>query len=410
MMNSHCRICGTLLAHTFVDLGESPLANAFLAPHELERTEPFYPLHTYVCDTCCLVQLDQITSPASIFKHYLYLSSYSTSWLRHAEQYTDMAIQRFQLNAESQVIEIASNDGYLLQYFHQRGIRTLGVEPASNVAQLARDKGIATKTEFFGQRLAEDLVMREGVYGDLIVANNVLAHVPDVHDFVAGLKRLLHPEGTITIEFPHVLNLIRYKQFDTIYHEHFSYFSLFSVQHLLSKHGLTVVDVEQLTTHGGSLRLYVMHDEANRSAASAVQEIQDRERLFGLHDWRTYTSFAQQVEKMKEDIVRFMTDVHHQGKLIVGYGAPAKGNTLLNYCRVNPDLLPFTVDQNPYKQGMYLPGSRIPIRAPEELKRARPDYVLILPWNLKEEIMEQCDYIREWGGKFVVPVPEIEVV
>ncbi|WP_268626198.1 class I SAM-dependent methyltransferase [Paenibacillus alvei] len=409
-MNSHCRICGTQLVYTFVDLGQSPLANAFLTPEELGDAEPYYPLHSYVCDTCCLVQLDQFASPASIFKHYLYLSSYSTSWLKHAEQYTDMAIRRFQLNGDSQVIEIASNDGYLLQYFHQQGIRTLGIEPASNVAQLARDKGIPTKAEFFGQRLAEDLVKDEGISGNLIVANNVLAHVPDVQDFVAGLKRLLHPEGTITIEFPHVLNLIRYKQFDTIYHEHFSYFSLFSAQQLFSMHGLQVTDVEELSTHGGSLRLYIMHEDKDRLAAAAVQKVLEQERQNGLHDWRAYTAFAQQVEQMREDIIRFMMETRNQGKLVAGYGAPAKGNTLLNYCGFHTAWLPFTVDQNPYKQGLYLPGSRIPIHNPEELKRVRPDYVLILPWNLKEEIMEQCAYIREWGGKFVIFVPEIEVV
>lgn len=408
-MKSQCRICDSGLTRTFVDLGASPLANSFIDPQELKRMEPYYPLHAYVCESCYLVQLGQIASPKHIFEHYLYFSSYSSSWLRHAEEYVDMALRRFSLHSDSQVIEIASNDGYLLQYFHQRGIRTLGIEPARNVAEISRGKGIPTRTEFFGEWLAAQLV-QDGIRGDLIIANNVLAHVPDLHDFLAGLRRMLHPEGMITIEFPHLLNLIRYNQFDTIYHEHFSYFSLIALQQAFSRHWLKVVEAEEIATHGGSLRLFVTHESSSHPVSASVDKVIELERQYGLDEVSVYAQFAWKVERMRIDIIRFFLDVLDKGKTIAGYGAPAKGNTLLNYCRINRLWLPYTVDRNSHKQGLYLPGSRIPIKDPAELRRTKPDFVLILPWNLRDEIMEQCAYIREWGGKFVVLVPEVEVM
>lgn len=409
MVNLQCRICNSILTQKFIDLGTSPLANSYVASQQINSMENYYPLYVYVCDACYFVQLGEIASPTHMFEHYLYLSSYSSSWLRHAENYSVMAINRFQLTSDSQVIEIASNDGYLLQYFHQRGIKTLGIEPAHNVAQISKGKGIPTRSEFFGERLAEQFV-QEGLRGTLIIANNVLAHVPDLHDFIRGLKKLLHPKGIITIEFPHLLNLIRYQQFDTIYHEHFSYFSLLALQQVFLKHTLKVVDVEEIVTHGGSLRLFVTHDYSDEPVNANVNKIIEKERQYGLHKMSTYTQFGYKVEQIKIEIIQFFIDAIRSNKTIVGYGAPAKGNTLLNYCGITKVWLPYTVDQNPYKQGLYLPGSRIPIKKPNELKRTKPDYVLLLPWNLKDEIIEQCAYIRDWGGKFVVFIPDVEVI
>ncbi|MCG7318923.1 class I SAM-dependent methyltransferase [Brevibacillus laterosporus] len=409
MSDKQCRFCNSLLTHTFLDLGVSPLANSFIPPDCVDDMEPFYPLHAYVCDKCFLVQVGQFELPDQIFHHYLYFSSYSSSWLSHAEKYTEMAIARFQLNNHSQVIEIASNDGYLLQYFHKHNIRTLGIEPAKNVAKISNDKGIPTKADFFGERLAKQLV-QEGYKGDLIVANNVLAHVPQLHDFIAGLKILLQPNGMITIEFPHVLHLILGNQFDTIYHEHFSYFSLLTVQSILSNHELKVVDVEEIPTHGGSLRLFVKHKEDKEQIQPSVTKLIGKEQEHGLDHLPTYLEFSKKVEQMKINILSFFVKAHDMKKKIVGYGAPAKGNTLLHFCGIGKELIPYTVDQNPHKQGFILPGSRIPIKKPDEIQRTKPDYVLILPWNLKEEIMEECSYIRNWGGKFVVFVPEVEVL
>ncbi|MDN9011402.1 class I SAM-dependent methyltransferase [Brevibacillus laterosporus] len=409
MSDKKCRFCNSLLTHTFLDLGVSPLANSFISPDRADDMEPFYPLHAYVCDKCFLVQVGQFESPDQIFNHYLYFSSYSSSWLSHAQKYTEMAIARFHLNHHSQVIEIASNDGYLLQYFHKHNIRTLGIEPAKNLAKICNDKGIPTRADFFGERLAKQLV-QEGYKGDLIVANNVLAHVPELHDFIAGLKILLQPNGSITIEFPHVLQLILSKQFDTIYHEHFSYFSLLSVQSILSSHELKVVDVEEILTHGGSLRLFVKHSEDKEPIQPSVAKVLEKEQEHGLHQLSTYLEFSKKVKQMKIDILSFFIKANDMKKKIVGYGAPAKGNTLLHFCGIGKELLPYTVDQNPHKQGLILPGSRIPIKNPDEIQRTQPDYVLILPWNLKEEIMDECSYIRNWGGKFVVFVPEVEVL
>lgn len=409
MSHKKCRFCDSLLTYTFLDLGVLPLANSFITPDNANNMEPFYPLHAYVCDKCFLVQVGQFELPDQIFNHYLYFSSYSSSWLSHVETYTEMAVARFHLNNHSQVIEIASNDGYLLQYFHKRNIPTLGIEPAKNLAKISNEKGIPTRTEFFGERVAKQLV-QDGYKGDLIVANNVLAHVPHLHDFIAGLKILLQPNGVITIEFPHILHLILEKQFDTIYHEHFSYFSLLTVQNILSSHQLKIVDVEEIPTHGGSLRVFVKHKDTQDEIHSNVTKVIQKEHQHGLHHLPTYLEFSKKVEQMKINILSFFIKAHAMNKKIVGYGAPAKGNTLLHFCGIGKELLPYTVDQNPHKQGLVLPGSRIPIKEPDEIQRTKPDYVLILPWNLKKEIMDECSYIRNWGGKFVVFVPEVEVI
>ncbi len=407
--DSACRHCGTALSRTFIDLGATPPANSYLRGADLNRAESFLPLHVYVCESCLLVQLEQFRTPEELFGDYAYFSSYSDSWLAHAERYAETMIHRFGLGDDGLVIEVASNDGYLLQFFDQRGVRVLGIEPAANVAEVAADKGVPTLVQFFGTECARRLA-GEGTTADLLIANNVLAHVPNVNDFVNGLRLLLEPDGVITVEFPHLLRLMRGNQFDTIYHEHFSYFSLLTVERIFAAHGLRLFDVDELETHGGSLRIYACHQALGRRTSETIGRVLAAERQAGLDQPDAYDGFARQVNRAKRDLLSFLIGAKDEGKTIVGYGAPAKGNTLLNFCGIGTDFLDYTVDRSPHKQGMYLPGTRIPIRAPEAIAETRPDYVLILPWNLKHEIIAANGHIREWGGRFVVPIPEIEVV
>ncbi|MHB1261340.1 MAG: methyltransferase domain-containing protein [Thermoplasmatota archaeon] len=405
-----CRSCGAGLHTTFVDLGPSPLSNRFLAAESLAAMEPFFPLHVYVCDTCLLVQLEEFESPDDIFSDdYAYFSSFSTSWLEHAKEFATQATARFGLNARSKVVEVASNDGYLLQYFHAEGIPVLGIEPASNVAAAAQEKGIPTLTRFFGKALAQEL-KQQGHAADLVAANNVLAHVPDINDFVAGLAHVLKPTGVVSLEFPHLLNLIEQRQFDTIYHEHFSYLSFGVVREILKRHGLQVFDVERLPTHGGSLRVWACLASAPRPARPGIHQVQATEEAGGLSRLATYTTYAARVAQVKGNLLSFLIQAQRERKLVVGYGAPAKATTLLNHCGIRPDLLAFTVDRSPHKQGRYIPGVRIPILAPDQILERRPDYVLILPWNLRDEIMDQMAAVRSWGGQFVVPIPDCQVL
>ena len=405
-----CRFCGTSLRHTFVDLGAQPLANRYLEPDELAAMEPFFPLHLFVCERCLLVQIEEIVSPAEVFSDYAYFSSYSESWLAHARAYAGMAIERFELTASAQVVEVASNDGYLLQYFSERGIPVLGIEPAANVAQVAEARGIRTLVRFFGTQVARELAA-DGTQADLLIGNNVLAHVPDLNDFVTGLKLALAPRGVISLEFPHLMRLMAETQFDTIYHEHFSYFSFTTVAEVFESHGLPIFDVEELPTHGGSLRIFAQHLETGtRSRVPRVPELLERERAAGLRTLETYLAFGERVKTVKRQLLTFLVAMKDAGKSIVGYGAAAKGNTLLNYCGIGPDFLDYVVDRSPHKQGRYLPGTHIPIVAPERMRETRPDVVLILPWNLRAEIMEQVAYVREWGGRFAVPIPQPEMV
>lgn len=400
-----CRFCSAPLTHTFVDLGMSPLCESFLAADQLDRMEPFYPLHVRVCDRCWLVQLEAYVGGEEIFTDYAYFSSYSTSWLAHAERYTDAMIARFGLEAKSFVVELASNDGYLLQYFVARKVPCLGIEPAANVARVAEEKGVPTLVKFFGVETAQELV-RQGRRADLLLGNNVLAQVPDLNDFVGGMKVLLAPTGVITIEFPHLLKLVAENQFDTIYHEHYSYFSFITAEKIFAAHGLTLFDVEELPTHGGSLRIYGRHrEDASKPVSGRVEELRAREQRAGVDTVAYYRSFGAQVEETKRALLDFLIDVKRQGKRVAGYGAPGKGNTLLNYCGVGKDFLDFTVDRNPHKHGKYLPGTHIPILPPEALAERRPDYILILPWNLKDEIAAQLSFVREWGGRCLVPIP-----
>ena len=409
MSQSQCRSCGAPLEHTFVDLGMSPLANSYINPEQLNRMEAFYPLHVYVCAKCLLVQLEQFSTPHDIFSDYAYFSSFSDSWLAHAKAYVDMIAERFSLGKNSKVVEIASNDGYLLQNFVARGIPVLGVEPAANVAEAAKKKGVNTKVAFFGEKTALDLTA-EGWDADLIIGNNVLAHVPDLNDFVKGLKVLLKPTGLITMEFPHLLQLMEQNQFDTIYHEHFSYFSFLAVEQVFARHGMKLFDVEEIPTHGGSLRIYACHDQdASKPTGTRAWELKSREEVSGFGRLNHYLSFGPQVEATKRKLLSFLISARQEGKRVIGYGAPAKGNTLLNYCGVRTDLIDYTVDRSPHKQGHFLPGVHIPIYAPEQIRQTHPDYLLILPWNLREEVMQQMSGIREWGGKFVVPIPEVKV-
>lgn len=408
-MPSNCRFCNYPLNHSFVDLGMSPFSNAYLKSDTIHKAEKFYPLHTYVCENCFLVQLEEFETPDQIFSDYAYFSSYSETWLRHAENYTELMIQIFGFNQNSQVIEIASNDGYLLQYFQKKGIPVLGIEPAANVAQVAKEKGIPSLVKFFGVSTAQELVS-QGIQADLLLGNNVLAHVPNLNDFVAGIKIILKPDGILTMEFPHVLQLILQNQFDTIYHEHFSYFSFLTVEKVFADHGITLFDVEELPTHGGSLRIYGQHNQGKQQVHERVSFLKSKEREAGLDQLQTYLGFGEQVKATKRQLLRFLIDIKNQGKSVVGYGAPAKGNTLLNYCGMGTDLLDYTVDRSPYKQGLFLPGTHIPIYHPDKIMETQPDYLLILPWNLKDEIIEQMSFIRQWGGKFVVPIPKVEVI
>jgi 2-polyprenyl-3-methyl-5-hydroxy-6-metoxy-1,4-benzoquinol methylase len=408
-MSRCCRFCSAPLTRSFVDLGRSPLANSFLSAEDIGRGEVTYPLHVYVCERCLLVQLQEFERAENIFRDYLYFSSYSELWLRHCRDYAGQMIAQYSLDSHSLVVEIASNDGYLLQYFKERGVGVLGVEPAANVAKAAQDKGIPSDVAFFGVATARRLAAA-GKSADLMAANNVLAHVPDINDFVAGFKILIKPEGTATFEFPHLLNLIKEQQFDTIYHEHFSYLSLLVVDKIFARHGLRIYDVEQLSTHGGSLRLFVCHADAPHQTSNRVDELLAAERTAKLDHIETYTHFSASVTGIKCDLLNFLIQARKNGKSAVGYGAPAKGNTLLNYCGIGPELLAYTVDISPHKQGRYLPGVQIPIYAPDHIFETKPDYVLILPWNIKDEITERMAGIREWGGKFVSAIPALTVL
>ena len=409
-MTASCRFCSAPLNHVFCDLGMSPLANAYLDEEQLHLAESFYPLRVFVCEQCFLVQLEEFESPQEIFSDYAYFSSYSDSWLDHCKSYTRVMQERLSLDGNAQVIELASNDGYLLQYFQEAGIAVLGVEPAANVAQVALDKGIPTLIEFFGVETAKRMA-NEGIFADLLLGNNVLAHVPDLNDFVSGLRLVLKPAGVITMEFPHLLQLMKQNQFDTIYHEHFSYFSLYAVDQVFSHHGLEIFDVDQLPTHGGSLRIYAQHAGApGRPRQDSVFHLIGTEKAAGLTRIEPYGKFSIGVQKAKCDLLEFLINAKREGKQVVGYGAPAKGNTLLNFCGVGRDFIDYTVDRSPAKQGRFLPGTHIPVHSPGRLAKTRPDYVLILPWNIKDEIMKRAQYIRDWGGKFVTPIPDVEIL
>jgi SAM-dependent methyltransferase len=396
--------------HPFVDLGMSPLCESFLEARQLDAMEPFYPLAVEVCGDCFLVQLKEYVKPDHIFTEYAYFSSYSDAWLQHARDYVEMISARLGLAPASRVVELASNDGYLLQYFVAKGIPALGIDPAANVAAKAREKGVETLVAFFGEELGARLAA-EGGAADLVLGNNVLAQVPDLNSFVAGIRHVLKPGGVVTIEFPHLLRLIAENQFDTIYHEHFSYFSLLTAERIFAAHGLRVFDVEELWTHGGSLRLYACHaGNAAQPTTPSVGALVGRERDAGLHRLDTYARFAEQVRETKRKLLAFLIEAKRAGKRVAGYGAPGKGNTLLNYCGIRSDFLDYTVDRNPYKHGKFLPGTHIPIFPPEKIAETRPDYVLILPWNLRDEIARQLAYVRDWGGRLVVPIPETTIL
>ncbi len=408
-MSLQCRSCGSSNLISFVDLGAHAPCQTVLRPEDLNRPETTYPLHAYLCTDCWLVQLGYLLSAPDIFTEYAYFSSYSDSWLDHAQRYVAEIVERLGLGAESQVVEIASNDGYLLQYMVRRGIRAIGVDPAANVAKAAEAKGVPTRVAFFGVDTAGSLVA-EGMAADLVIANNVMAHVPDLDDFLNGIERLLKPAGTLTAEFPHLLHLIEQTQFDTIYHEHYSYYSLIAAEEALIRRGLAVYDVEELPTHGGSLRLYASHAAAGLPESDRLKDLRMRERDFGMTRLETYQGFQAKTDRVRQGLLKFLIEAKSAGKTVVGYGAPGKGNTLLNYSGVRRDLLSFTVDRNTYKQGTYLPGSRIPVLPPDAIAEARPDYVLILPWNLSGEISAQLAYTRDWGCRHFVPIPEIQEV
>jgi 2-polyprenyl-3-methyl-5-hydroxy-6-metoxy-1,4-benzoquinol methylase len=408
-LENNCRFCRKQLRHTFADLGVSPLANSYLKAEQLQEMEPFYPLLAYVCDECHLVQLQEFQTPENIFGDYAYFSSYSDSWLKHAKDYTELMIGRFGFDSKSHVVEIASNDGYLLQYFKEKNIPVLGIEPAENVARAALKKGIPTTVQFFGVQTARALAA-DNKSADLLIGNNVLAHVPDLNDFVKGMKVLLRADGVITMEFPHLMRLMTENQFDTIYHEHFSYFSFTTVIRVFAAHGLRIFDVEEISTHGGSLRIFACHVEDNtKSTGAGVDRLINEESTAGFGTLSRYLLFNEQVKKTKQNILQFMITAKREGKTIAGYGAPAKGNTLLNYCGIRTDFIDYTVDRSPHKQDQFLPGTHIPIYHPDKIKEIKPDYLVILPWNLKDEIMEQMAHIRDWGGKFVVLIPEATI-
>jgi len=406
-----CRFCHHEIKHTFVDLGMAPLSNSYVKMNSSEHGQMTYPLHVRVCNQCFLVQLEEFESPSDIFSDYAYFSSFSTSWIKHAKAYTDYMVENYAIGKDSQVIEIASNDGYLLQYFKEKNIPVLGIEPAENVAEVARnEKGIPTISKFFGVPLAKKLV-HEGRKANLLLGNNVLAHVPDINDFVEGMKILLAADGVITMEFPHLLNLIEKNQFDTIYHEHFSYLSFLTVQKIFMLHGLRIFDVQEWSTHGGSLRIFACHvDCFNYKTTDYVESITQQEKQAGLDKLHIYTGFSEKVKNVKYDLLACLIELKKANKSIVAYGAAAKGNTLLNYCGIRQDFIDYAVDINPHKQNIMLPGSRIPVYNPEKISQTKPDYILILPWNLKEEIIQQLSYVKEWGAKFILPIPEVEIV
>jgi SAM-dependent methyltransferase len=409
-LTASCRSCGAALAHTFADLGMSPVSNAFVKARDAARGDMFYPLHALVCDQCWLVQLaGSSAADAHFHDEYAYFSSFSTSWLAHAERYVAAITGRFALGADSRVMEIASNDGYLLQFFVKAGIACVGIEPTANTAAAARAIGVDTRELFFGRAAAAQLAAESGPV-DLLLGNNVLAHVPDINDFVGAMPSILKSEGVITLEFPHLLRLIAENQFDTLYHEHYSYLSLTALAPVFARAGLRLFDAEHLPTHGGSLRIYACHIGAGHADTGAVSACLELERAAGLTRLETYSAFGEQVRETKRALLGFLIDAKRGGKRIVGYGAPAKGNTLLNYCGVSTDFIDYVVDRNPHKQGRLLPGSRITVLAPERIVQTRPDYLLILPWNLKEEVIEQMQAIRGWGGKFVIPVPRVEII
>ncbi len=407
--SASCRFCGEPIDRTFVDLGMSPLCQNRIYPEQLNCMERFYPLRVFVCSQCFLVQLEEFVAPDEIFANYAYFSSYSESWVQHAERYVEMAIKRFALNENSKVVELASNDGYLLQHFVHRKVPCLGIEPAENVAEVARKNGIPTLAEFFGLNTARKIREEHGC-ADLVIGNNVLAHVPELNDFVSGVQALLAASGVVTMEFPHLEKLVESNQFDTIYHEHFSYFSFLVVEKVFASHGLRIFDVDELVTHGGSLRIYACHSEySNHEQSDRVSILRQTEHEKGFGDFNIYDMFAEKVKRTKRDILSFFIKQNNEGKKIVGYGAPGKGNTLLNYCGIRQDLMQYTVDLSPHKQNTFTPGTHIPIYSPEKILETKPDFVFILPWNLKDEIMKQNHYISDWGGKFVVPIPEVKV-
>ncbi|HMU46076.1 MAG TPA: class I SAM-dependent methyltransferase [Chitinophagaceae bacterium] len=408
----HCRFCKTSLKHIFIDLVNSPASNSFLREEQLNEPETFYPLKVFACHNCFLVQVDEYKKSDAIFNsEYVYFSSYSRSWLQHAKNYTDMMIRRFGFNESSKVVEIASNDGYLLQYFKEKGVPVLGIEPTSNTAEVAIKKGINTMTEFFGVRLAQQLSGKKNIKADLLLGNNVLAHVPDIVDFVKGMKLLLAETGVITMEFPHLIQLIDNSQFDTIYHEHFSYLSLYTVKEIFNAEGLEIFDVDEILTHGGSLRIYAKHKEDNSNVISRnVEKLLEAEISKGVTSLSYYSGFQQKALKVKMDLLTFLVTQKRVQKKVAAYGAAAKGNTLLNYCGIKNDLIEFVVDANPAKQDKWLPGSHIPVVREEYLRETKPDFVIILPWNLKDEITTQLSYIREWDGKFVIPIPELQII
>jgi SAM-dependent methyltransferase len=405
-----CLFCGTALEHTFVDLGLSPLCESYVARDRLQLMEAFYPLHVFVCHECYLVQLPVHVDPTQIFQEYAYFSSYSSSWVDHAKDYVESIMPVLGLDRNSLVIELASNDGYLLQHFVHKGIPVLGVEPAANVAKEAEQRGIPTIVDFFGTRVARELAI-SCQFADLVVGNNVLAQVPAINDFLEGVRMILKPRGVVTMEFPHLLRLVDEVQFDTIYHEHFSYFSFITVERIFRSHGLTIFNVDEIPTHGGSLRIYAKHTaDTSRPLTDRVSGLRRREEDLGMHRLDYYKSFEKRVVEVKRSMLEFLIRAKREGKSIAGYGAPGKGNTLLNYCGIRTDFIDYTVDRNPYKQGKFLPGTRIPILSPSAIADTRPDYVLILPWNIKDEIMTQLSYIRDWGGRFLVPIPKLQIL
>lgn len=409
MVSHKCRFCNSDLNKIFADLGDSPLANSYLKESDFDN-EKFYPLCTFLCENCFLVQLEELETPENIFSEYAYFSSFSTSWVKHAKDYVDMIIPKLSLDEKSLVIEIASNDGYLLQNFTGKNIPVLGIEPAQNIAKSAIEKNIPTLTKFFDSKLAKDLV-NEGKIADLIIGNNVFAHIPCLNNFITGLKILLKPNGVITLEFPHLLQLIQNNQFDTIYHEHFSYFSLFTAKKIFEHHGLKIFDVEELSTHGGSLRLFITHFDNNQiSETSEVDSIVEKEKKFGLTQANTYENFSKNIIKIKTNLLDFVEKAKKNSKNIICYGAPAKGNTLLNYCGFSKTLIDYTVDKNPNKQNLFLPGTHIPIFSPEKIKETKPDFILVLPWNLQDEILNELNYVKSWGCQFIIPIPEVKVL